>query len=398
MDASKRTADKNQQMIYANILMQQQQLDLGVLGKIRYRGGSSGGGADYTNTIGAITQGIITTPLAQQQLILNQFIRSPAVIPPVIPVVYGYLVTTYVTGIISPNGITVDPINNLYTSQSSGIYKIDTNGTPTVFAGITLGAGFTDNVIGTNAQFNNPNDMTFDSLGNLYVSDTNNSKIRKIATNGMVTTFAGSTVGTNNGIGTIAQFNFQRGMTIDSAGNLYVCDYGNHRIRKIEPDGRVTTFAGSTQGSNNGIGTNAQFYIPTDITIDSAGNLYVCDYANHRIRKIGTNASVETFAGSTVGTNNGIGTNAQFSTPHGITTDSAGNLYVCEFGKHIIRKIGTDAMVTTIAGQLTSGSKDGIGTNAQFNSPRGMTIDSAGNLYVCDTNNNRIRKLTLPAI
>ena len=380
--------------------MQQQQLDLGILGKITYRGGSSGGGADYTNTIGAITQGIITTPLAQQQLILNQFTRSLPV-PPVIPVVYGYLVTTYVSGLSSPQGITIDPINNLYTSQLSGIYKIDTNTTPNIVAGITLGTGFTDNVFGTNAQFNNPIGITIDSAGNLYVCDRNNNKIRKIEPNGKVTTIAGNINGTtDNVIGTNAQFKSPNGITIDSTGNLYVCDIGNNRIRKIDTDSMVTTIAGSTSsGTNNAFGTNARFNVPTEITIDSAGNLYVCDFVNERIRKIGTNGAVETIAGSTSGfTDNVIGTNAKFSSPSGITIDSTGNLYVCDRNNNRIRKIGTDAMVTTIAGSTSSGTNNGIGTNAQFNSPRGITIDSAGNLYVCDANNNIIRKLTLTAI
>ena len=383
MDASKRTADKNQQMIYANILMQQQQLDLGILGKITYRGGSSGGGADYTNTIGAITQGIITTPLAQQQLIIQQFTRSLPV-PPVILVFYGYRVTTYASGLASPQGITIDPINNLYVTEIPRIYKIDTNGTPSIVAG-QLGTGATDNVFGTNAQFNLAIGITIDSARNLYVCDRNNNAIRKIGTNGMVTTYV-SGIATPNGI------------TIDSAGNLYVCETTVHRIRKIGTNAMVTTIAGRTgaPGTTDAFGTNAQFFSPNGITIDSAGNLYVCDYSNHRIRKIEPDGRVTTIAGSTVGTNdNVIGTNAQFRFPNSITIDSAGNLYVCDFNNNRIRKIGTNGMVTTIAGQLTSGTTDNvIGTNAQFSSPSGITIDSTGNLYVSDRGNNSIRKLT----
>ena len=287
MDASKRTADKNQQMIYANILMQQQQLDLGILGKITYRGGSSGGGADYTNTIGAITQGIITTPLAQQQLIIQQFTRSLPV-PPVILVFYGYRVTTYASGLASPQGITIDPINNLYVTEIPRIYKIDTNGTPSIVAG-QLGTGATDNVFGTNAQFNLAIGITIDSARNLYVCDRNNYRIRKIGTNGMVTTIAGSTAGaTDNVIGTNAQFRFPNSITIDSAGNLYVCDFNNNRIRKIGTNGMVTTIAGQlTSGTtDNVIGTNAQFSSPSGITIDSTGNLYVSDRGNNSIRKL----------------------------------------------------------------------------------------------------------------
>jgi sugar lactone lactonase YvrE len=386
-------------MIYANILMQQQQLDLGILGKITYRGGSSGGGADYANTIGAITQGIITTPLAQQQLIIQQFTRSPAVIP----VVYGYSVTTYVSGLTSaPTGITVDPMNNIYTSQLLGIiYKIDTNGNLSLFAGSISGTGFIDNVIGTNAKFDQINGMTFDSAGNLYVCDSGNFRIRKIGTNGRVETIAGGSVNTNtnDAIGTNTFFNRPNDITIDSARNLYVCDTDNNRIRKIDAiTMMVNTIAGQlTAGTNNGIGTNSQFRKPQGITIDSAGNLYVCDTSNNRIRKIGTNGAVETIAGSAVGTNDDIGTNARFRGPRNITIDSTGNLYVSDDGNYRIRRIDTNLRVTTIAGSI-SGQINAIGTNAAFGILYGITIDSIGNIYVCEPYNSNIRKLTLTAI
>ena len=170
-------------------------------------------------------------------------------------------------------------------------------------------------------------------------------------------------------------------------------DSFNNRIRKIDISGNVTTIAGSIQGYADGQGTAALFYNPCGITIDSSGNLYVADSENHKIRKIDTSRNVTTIAGSSRGYADGQGTAALFYNPYGITIDSSGNLYVTEGANHTIRKIDTSRNVTTIAGS-SRGYADGPGTAALFSIPSGITIDSSGNLYVADSQNNRIRKIT----
>jgi sugar lactone lactonase YvrE len=315
-----------------------------------------------------------------------------------INVVYAILKRDILIG--QPRGIAIDSSGNFYITSgpnSNMIRKVSpfTNDTPpfsdTLFAGSALasfsGKGSADGQ-GTNALFDAPFGMTIDSANNLYVADTGNHRIRKITPGGLVTTIAGSTQGSADGQGTAAQFNQPEGITIDSAGNLYVADTYNHRIRKIDTAGNVTTIAGSTRGYANGQGIAAQFNLPHGIIVKS-GNLYVTDTYNNRIRKI-TDGNVTTIAGSGRGSANGQGIAAQFKAPFGITIDSANNLYVADTGNHRVRKITPGGLVTTIAGSDPDYS---VGRNAKFNGPYGITIDSADNLYVADFGNIRIRKI-----
>lgn len=270
----------------------------------------------------------------------------------------------------------------------------------TTFAGL---AGRPDSYDGTgsDARFGRPVCATRDSSGNLFVVDTNNHNIRKITPAGVVTTFAGlaGNEGSTNGTGTAARFSYPNGITIDEANNLYVADTNNHVIRKITPTGVVTTFAGiaGTSGSNNG--TGATFNFPEGIIIDAAGNnLYVADTSNHTIRKITISGGIITFAGlaANAGSQNGNGSAARFNFPTGIARDSSNNLYVTDWGSHTIRKITLGKEVTTLAGlAANAGSQDGNGSTARFELPTGITVDSSDNIYVADTNNSTIRKITL---
>lgn len=213
-----------------------------------------------------------------------------------------------------------------------------------------------------------------------------------------VSTFAGSGEASFlDATGTSAKFNNPTGLAADASGNIYVADAGNHRIRKISPAGAVTTLAGSGEANFADLtGLAAKFKNPVGITIDPQNNLYVADAGNHRIRKITSAGVVTTFAGSGVlgsGNNATTPTLAQFNTPKGITRDASGNLYVADAGNHIIRKISSANAVTTLAGS-TSGWADGVGTLARFNNPTGIAVDAQGNLYVADSGNNRIRKFT----
>jgi len=241
--------------------------------------------------------------------------------------------------------------------------------------------------IGTSAQFYGPDSITTDGT-NLYIADTINNRIRKIViVTREVTTLAGSSEGDADGIGTSAQFFYPRGITTDGT-NLYVADFNNNIIRKIViSTGEVTTLAGSSQGYADGIGTSAQFFLPSGITTDGT-NLYVADSDNNRIRKIViSTGEVTTLAGSSYGYADGIGSSAQFYYPDGITTDGT-NLYIADTYNHRIRKIViATAEVTTLAGS-SEGYANGIGTSAQFAWPNGITTDGT-NLYVAD--NNKIR-------
>lgn len=249
------------------------------------------------------------------------------------------------------------------------------------------------NATGTAAQFNRPNGICKSTSGNFYVADLLNNQIRKITPQGVVTTLAGTTEGYSDGLGTTAQFDHPYGVCADPSGNVYVADTYNTKIRKITPSGFVSTFAGSTQGFANGTGTTAKFYSPTGICIDPSGNIFVVDAGNNKIRKITPTGIVSTFAGSTAGYTNGTGTAAKFSFPFGICSDNGGNLYVADANNSKIRKITPTGNVTTLAGS-DQGFNDGNGNAAQFKDPYGVCTDSAGNVYVADTSNNRIRKIT----
>jgi sugar lactone lactonase YvrE len=303
----------------------------------------------------------------------------------------------------NPFAVAVDRDGNVYVADSNNfrIRKITPLGVVSTLAG--SGTGTVTDGVGTSASFGSPQGVTVDSQGVVYVADYAGHRIRRISTLGVVTTIAGSTQGSVNGTGTSAQFNFPRGITVDTAGNLYVADESNHRIRKITPAGVVTTLAGTTQGFQDGIGTDARFNFPVGMSVDSVGNVYVGDRTNNRIRKIGTavaqlplNRGVVTrLAGSGLtGSTDGTGTNARFNNPYGMTVDSVGNIFVADTTNHRIRRITPLGVVSTFAGSGTPGTINATGTNAQFNGPAGVAVDSAGNVYVGDQNNNRIRKIT----
>ncbi|HWF19290.1 MAG TPA: hypothetical protein VG754_08480 [Verrucomicrobiae bacterium] len=303
--------------------------------------------------------------------------------------------------ITQPVGAAVDGSGNIYVSDfnNNTIRKISSNGTVTTFAG-SPGVAGSANGSGTGALFNGPEGVAVDVGGNVYVADAGNDMIRKITPAGLVTTLAGSAgnPGSANGTGTNAFFYAPQGIAVDISSNVYVADYGNHAIRKITPAGVVSTLAGSvgTAGSINGTGTSALFYEPEGVAVDALGNVYVADTANDMIRVINVAGMVSTLAGSTgnYGSVNANGTNALFNSPEGVAVDSTGNVYVADTGNNLVRKITVLGAVSTLAGSGNAGSQDGMGTNAQFWGPVGISTDSAGNLYVADYFNGTVRKIT----
>ena len=269
---------------------------------------------------------------------------------------------------------------------------------PTAEVGTLAGGdfGFADGT-GSNAQFGFPVGVAIDAAGNVYVAERSNHKIRKITPDGVTTTLAGSVRGFANGPGDVAQFDHPFGIAVDASGNVYVAEQINERIRKITPDGMVSTFAGGTRGFADGVGSNAQFDSPSGLAIDASGNLYVADADNHRIRKITPDATVSTLAGSTQGYTDGPGATAQFLIPIGVAVDGSGNVYVAERGGHKIRKVTPSGVVSTLAGSI-QGMDDGPAANALFNIPLGVASDVAGNVYVADWKNHRIRKISSQGI
>jgi sugar lactone lactonase YvrE len=269
-----------------------------------------------------------------------------------------------------------------------------------VLAGQPGVSGFADGP-GAQARFHLPSSVALDHLGNVYVADTGNNVIRKITPDGAVSTFAGApgAHGSADGNGGQAQFWAPFGLAVDSSDTIYVADSANNLIRKITPDGRVTTLAGSAghPGHADGVGSEARFRNPWSVTVDRAGNVYVADMSNDAIRKIAPNGAVTTVAGEPgmSGIADGFGPNARFNDPFAVAADGAGNIYVSDSGNDAIRKISPEGIVVTLAGKAThAGSRDGNAETARFWNPEGLAVDGAGNLYVADTGNNLIRKVT----
>jgi sugar lactone lactonase YvrE len=275
-----------------------------------------------------------------------------------------------------------------------------------LFAGDMGSSGSADGA-GAAARFDFPRGVATDSAGNIYVADGGNHTLRKITPAGVVTTLAGTAgvQGSTDASGAAARFNSPNGVATDSAGNVYVADTDNHTIRKITPAGAVTTLAGTASGaggSTDATGAAASFNFPIGVATDGAGNVYVADTGNFTIRKITPAGAVTTLAGTAPGLHGGGGGSADgtgpaafFSSPRGVATDGAGNVYVADLGASTIRKITPAGVVTTFAGTAgVTGSTDAAGAAARFFLPDGVATDSADNVYVTDTFNHTIRKIT----
>ncbi|ESU23988.1 hypothetical protein FEDK69T_10480 [Flavobacterium enshiense DK69] len=299
-------------------------------------------------------------------------------------------VISYATPNVFANNELITP---LIPNSSGGTIPVEP--VVTTFAGSGI-AGATD-AMGTAARFNLPTVVTPDRMGNIIVVDRSSHKIRKIAIDGTVTTIAGTgAIGSVDGPAASATFKYPDGAVVDSQGNIFISDQSNHKIRKIGTDGQISTFAGSgTAGFLDDTGIAAKFYYPAGMAIDSNDNLYVADYSNHRIRKITPGGVVTTYAGlATAGSNDGNVSVAKFNGPTGVGVDASGNVFVADYGNHKIRKISVSGEVTTVAGTGVAGADDGLGASASFNHPAIVATDDQNNLFVTDSGNNKIRKIS----
>jgi sugar lactone lactonase YvrE len=302
-----------------------------------------------------------------------------------------------------PSGVVIDGIGNVYVGDygNNRIRKITQDGVVSTVAGNgnpskQKSKASKGETVGTKADFNKPVGLAVDKGGNIYVADACNHLIRKITPAGVVTTLAGSgKPDFADGKGGGARFCSPRGVAVDESGNVFVADSKNNRIRKITATGNVTTFAGSgIEGHADGLGKEASFNKPHGVAIDGSGNVYVSDRFNHSIRKISPSGTVTTLAGSGKPEfADGQGKEASFNQPHGIAVDEIGTVYVADTFNHRIRKIGPSGYVTTLVGSGNPGSEDGYGSAASFNNPDALAIDGSGNVYVADQQNHKIRKI-----
>ena len=305
-----------------------------------------------------------------------------------------------------PYGVAVDGTGNLYIADTNSdrIRKVDSTGTITTIAG-TGERGFSgDGGPATQASLNSPFGVAVDGAGNLYIADQYNNRIRRVDSTGTITTIAGTgerRFGGDGGPAIRAQLDAPSGVAVDGEGNLYIADASNHRIRKVDSTGTITTIAGTGEqgfGGNGGSASQAHLFFPTGVAVDGEGNLYIADVGNHRIRKVDSTGTITTFAGTGergFGGPGGPAVQAQLDAPSGVAVDEAGNLYIADQYNHRIRRVDPTGTITTIAGtgELGLGGDGGPAIQAQLGDPTGVAVDGEGNLYIADASNHRIRRV-----
>jgi len=305
--------------------------------------------------------------------------------------------------LVSPSSFAVDAQGNVYFSDPgySLVLKVSTNGVISIVAGNGMTTSAGDGGLAIGASVNYPNGLAIDSSGNLYIADTNSANVRKVDTNGIISTVAGgsgSGFAGDGGPATKAWLSAPRGIAVDHSGNLYIADWGNSRIRMVNPAGIISTIAGSgTTGYSGDGGPAAQASIGyvNGLAVDSAGNLYIADVDNAAIRKI-SNGIITTVAGGQggFGGDGGQATKASLSLPQSVAVDASGNLYIADQGNERIRRVDPSGVIATVAGTGTAGfSGDGsLASAAMLSTPVGVGVDASGAVYVADLDNHRVRR------
>ena len=303
-----------------------------------------------------------------------------------------------------PSSVAVDGSGNLYIADRNNrrIRKVDSSGNISTVAGTGTSTGFSgDGGAATAAQLHSAYGVAVDGSGNLYIADRDNHRIRKVDSSGNISTVAGGAIG-DGGAAVAARLNGPRDVAPDGSGNLYIADRGNHRIRKVDSSGNISTVAGtgtSGFGGDGGAAGAARLNHPVSVALDGSGNLYIADPVNQRIRKVDSSGNISTVAGtgtSGFSGDGGAATAAQLNYPYGVAVDGSGNLYFADWLNQRIRKVDSSGNITTVAGTGTSSGFSGDGgaaTAARLANPRDVAPDGSGNLYIADTGNHRIRKV-----
>jgi hypothetical protein len=305
-----------------------------------------------------------------------------------------------------PRGVTEDIYGNLYIAEYYGqrVRKVTPNGTITTLAGTGVQGYSGDGGPATNAELNGPYRVTVDLAGNVYIPDSGNSRVRKVAPDGTITTFAGNGSSGYSGDGgpaTSAALNYPEAVAFDSAGNYYIADEAANVIREVSPSGIITTAVGTGNANYTGDGgpaTSATLYGPVGVQVDASGDLYISDQGNDVIRKV-TNGIISTFAGTGVfgfAGDGGPASKAEFDNPASIGLDSAGDLYIPDAANQRIRVVLTNGIIYTVAGNGVQGygGDGGPATSAALAGPRSASVAPNGNIYIGDFDNNRVRMLT----
>jgi len=307
-----------------------------------------------------------------------------------------------------PYGVAVDGSGNIYIADQSNncIRKVNTSGVITTIAGNGTPGYSGDGGAATAAELSYPTGVAVDGSGNIYIADYGNSRLRKVNSSGVITTFAGNgTIGYSGdgGAATAAELYYPYGVAVDGSGNLYIADQYNNRIRKVNTSGVITTIAGNGTygyGGDGGAATAAELGGPTGVAVDGSGNIYIADYGYSRIRKVNTSGVITTLAGNGTAAYSGDGgaaTAAELAYPYGVAVDESGNIYIADYGNCRIRKVNSSGVITTLAGNGTPGytGDGGAATAAELNAPMGVAVDGSGNiLYIADCSNNRLRRVT----
>jgi sugar lactone lactonase YvrE len=301
------------------------------------------------------------------------------------------------------------PIKELAWVHSNALFSVAVKGNgPFGYQWQFNGSNLTDDIIETlDSALNEPGGIAVDSVGNIYVADSHNYRVQKVGANGVISTVAGGMQQTDTGDGgpaIFASLAAPYAVALDPFGNLYIGELS--RIRKIDINGIISTAAGTSTPGYSGDGgpaINAELYLAAALACDSAGNLFIAELINNRIRKIDGNGIITTVAGTGIagfGGDNVYATIAELNQPDGVTVDAAGNIYISDASNYRIRKVGTNGVISTIAGTGSHGfsGDNGPATAAQLYLPAGLAIDAAGNLYLADSDNNRIRKISTNGI